>query len=108
MRTARTSNSKEPQQKYSIGTVSIKIRGGGIKPVLRDPNLALSFCYMTRIMNDRNGNEERKCETENKTFSLTVSRVSSYWNEVVTVLAWTKYNAEGNEDSLKSGHKVMQ
>ena len=23
---------------------------GGLKPVLRDPNLALSFCYMTRIM----------------------------------------------------------
>ena len=24
------------------------------------------------------------------------------------MLAWTKYNAEGNADSLKSGHKVMQ
>ena len=23
---------------------------GGLKPVLRDPNLALSFCYMTRII----------------------------------------------------------
>ena len=27
---------------------------------------------------------------------------------VDTVLAWTKYNAEGNADSHKSGHKVMQ
>ena len=28
MRTARTSDSKEPQQKYRLGTVSIKILGG--------------------------------------------------------------------------------
>ena len=28
MRTARTSNSKEPQQKYRLGTVSLKILGG--------------------------------------------------------------------------------
>ena len=27
-----------------------------------------------------------------QTFSLTESRVSSYWSEVVTVLAWTKQN----------------
>ena len=27
-----------------------------------------------------------------KTFSLTESRVSSYWSEVVTVLAWPKQN----------------
>ena len=34
-------NSKEPQQKYRLGTVSIKILGGGaLKPVLRAPNLA--------------------------------------------------------------------
>ena len=32
----------------------------GLKPVLRDPNLALSFCYMTRIMNNRNGNVKHK------------------------------------------------
>ena len=37
-------NSKEPQQKYRLGTVSIKILGG-LKPVLRAPNLALSFCH---------------------------------------------------------------
>ena len=24
------------------------------------------------------------------------------------MLAWTKYNVEGNADSLKNGHKVMQ
>ena len=24
------------------------------------------------------------------------------------MLAWTKYNAEGKVDTLKSGHKVMQ
>ena len=29
---------------------------GGLKPVLRVPNLALSFCYMTGIMNNRNEN----------------------------------------------------
>ena len=29
IRTARTSNSKEPQQKYRLGTVSIKILDGG-------------------------------------------------------------------------------
>ena len=34
-------NSKEPQQKYRLGTVSIKILGG-LKPVLQAPNLALS------------------------------------------------------------------
>ena len=36
--------SKEPQQKYRLGTVSIKTTGG-LKPVLRAPNLALSFCH---------------------------------------------------------------
>ena len=55
---------------------------------LRDPNLTLSFRYIIKIMNNRNGNVKHK----NKTFSLTESRVSSYWNEVVTVLAWTKQN----------------
>ena len=40
--TARTSNSKEPQQKYRLGTVSIKILGG-LKLVLQVPNLALGF-----------------------------------------------------------------
>ena len=35
-------NSKEPQQKYRLGTVSIKILGG-LKPVLQAPNLALSL-----------------------------------------------------------------
>ena len=35
-----------PQQKYRLGTISIKILGGGgLKPVLRDPNLALSFYH---------------------------------------------------------------
>ena len=38
-------NSKEPQQKYRLGTVSIKTLGGGLKPVLRAPNLALSFYH---------------------------------------------------------------
>ena len=39
-------NSKEPQQKYRLGTVSIKILGGGgLKPVLQAPNLALSFYH---------------------------------------------------------------
>ena len=32
-------NSKEPQQKYRLGTVSIKILGG-LKPVLQAPILA--------------------------------------------------------------------
>ena len=53
-------NSKEPQQKYRLGTVSIKILGGGLKPVLQAPNLALSFCYMTGIMNNRNENVKHK------------------------------------------------
>ena len=84
----RTKNSTELQQKYRLGAVSIKILGGGgLKPVLRDPNLALSFCYMTRIMNNRNGNVKQNI------FSLTESRVSSYWSEVVTVLPSTKQNA---------------
>ena len=63
MRTARTSNSEEPQQKYRLGTVSIEIlgEGGVLKPVLRDIDLALScFWYMTRIMNNRNGNVKHK------------------------------------------------
>ena len=39
-------NSKEPQQKYRLGTVSIKILvGGGLKPVLQAPNLALSYYH---------------------------------------------------------------
>ena len=36
---------RNPQQKYRLGTVNIKILGGGLKPVLRDPNLALSFWH---------------------------------------------------------------
>ena len=44
-------NIKEPQQKYRLGTVSIKIQA---------PNLALSFCYMTGIMNNRNENVKHK------------------------------------------------
>ena len=37
----------EPQRKYRLGTVSKEITGGGggLKPVLRLPNLALSFYY---------------------------------------------------------------
>ena len=50
-------NSKEPQQKYRLGTVSIKILGG-LKPVLQAPNLALSF-YQLNLTNltcsDHNG-----------------------------------------------------
>ena len=38
-------NSKEPQQKYRLGMVSMKILGGGLKLVLRVPNLALGFCH---------------------------------------------------------------
>ena len=38
-------NGKEPQQKYRLGTVSIKYWGGGLKPVLQAPNLALSFYH---------------------------------------------------------------
>ena len=30
IRTARTSNSKKPQQKYHLGTVGVKILGGGV------------------------------------------------------------------------------
>ena len=48
IRTARTSNSKEPQQKHRLGTVGIKILGGGgegrgLKLVLGDPNIALDI-----------------------------------------------------------------
>ena len=59
---------------------------------------------MKRIMNNKNGNVKHKT----KHLVLRKSRVSSYLSEVVTVLAWTTHNAEGNGDSLKSGHKVMQ
>ena len=37
-------NKYEPQQKHRLGTVSEKITGG-LKPVLRVPNLALSFYH---------------------------------------------------------------
>ena len=43
MRTVRTSNNKEPQQTYRLGTVSIKILAG-LNPVLWDPNITLRFC----------------------------------------------------------------
>ena len=39
-----TKHTYEPQQKYRLGTVSIKITGG-LKPVLRVPNFALSFYH---------------------------------------------------------------
>ena len=37
-------NKYEPQQKHRLGTVS-KNYTGGLKPVLRDPNLALNFYH---------------------------------------------------------------
>ena len=69
-----------------ISTFSITKCLVRLKPVLWVPNPALSFYYMTRVMNNRNGNV--KCETQNKTFSHAESRMSSYWSEVDTVLAW--------------------
>ena len=50
-------NKYEPQKKHRLGTVSKKLLGGGLKPVLRDPNLAhwatcsslfSSFCSPTK------------------------------------------------------------
>ena len=39
-------NSKEPQQTYRLGTVSIKIGGGGgLKPVLQAPNFKRIYKY---------------------------------------------------------------
>ena len=35
---------KEPPQKYRPGTISKTKVTGGLKPILQDPNLALSFC----------------------------------------------------------------
>ena len=58
-------------------------------------NRMLTFFLFRRDMNEKadvnknNEKWERKCETK-QTFSLTESRVSSCWSEVVTVLAWTK------------------
>ena len=42
----------EPQQKYRLGTVIKKI-AGGLKPVLRAPNLALSFYHGSKHTVDR-------------------------------------------------------
>ena len=42
-----TSNSKEPQQKYRLGTVSIKILGGG-----------LNLCYWDLIVSRGKPNEQ--------------------------------------------------
>ena len=40
-------NSKEPQVPPWNGQYK---NTGGLKPVLQAPNLALSFCYMTRMI----------------------------------------------------------
>ena len=49
-------NSKEPQQKYRLGTVSIKILGG-LKPVLQAPsqkykNLSKNIEYKENVTSD--------------------------------------------------------
>ena len=96
-----TSNSKEPQQKYRLGTVSIKILGGwALKPVLRDPNLDLSLCYMTRIMNNGNGNEKHKTNIYGKQGEQLLE-----WGGHSASLDKIKYNAEGNADSLRVATK---
>ena len=87
----------EPKYKYGQPWNGHYKNTGGLKPVLRDPNLALSFCYMTRIINNGSGNVKHIKQT----FSLTVSRMSSYWSELVKI----KYNAEGNADSLRVATK---
>ena len=50
-------NKYEPQQKHRLGTVSKEIpggggdeRGGALKPVLRDPNLALGFHFHSSFL----------------------------------------------------------
>ena len=70
-------NNKEAEPKYKYGqqeqvtegtTTEVppwngqykKYCGRGLKPVIRVPNLALSFCYMTGIMNNRNENVKHK------------------------------------------------
>ena len=69
---------------------------GVLKPGLRDPNLALSFCYVIRTMNNRNRN------VKNKTFSLRESRVSGGHSGS---LDKTKYNTKCNADSLRVATK---
>ena len=44
-------NSKEPQQKYRLGTVSIKILGGP-KPVLQAPKLSSFFFNKVSFKHD--------------------------------------------------------
>ena len=56
----------EPQQKYRIGTIrNIKLLGGGggLKPVLQDPNIALSFCSGSVIYQYKQ--EQEKSYSEN-------------------------------------------
>ena len=48
-------NSKEPQQKYRRQYKNT----GGLKPVLWAPNLALSFCCMTRIIGTKMWNTKQ-------------------------------------------------
>ena len=56
-----------------------KLGGGGLKQVLRDPNLALSFCYMTRIM--KNGNRNVKHKTN----------IQSYGKQGEQLLEWATF-----------------
>ena len=68
-------------QKYRLGTVSIKtLGGGGLKPVLRDPNLALSFCHGSKHIVVRsawrfsNSSMDHHGKTNNKYYDQTKMR----------------------------------
>ena len=84
--TKYVTNIKEPQQKYRLGTVSIKILGG----------LNRFYGYPTSPSSSVIWQDYWIIGTEmwntKQNINHTESRVSSYWSEVVTVLAWAKQN----------------
>ena len=69
-------NSKEPQQKYCLGTVSIKILGG-LKPVLQAPNLCV-FCakfvfkFVFSVLSKTVSSGVVNIETDDQRYSQTV------------------------------------
>ena len=77
-------NSKEPQQKYRLGTVSIKILGGLNRFYRR-----LTFCYMTGIMNNRN---EKVAHIQQIIFqqSLNTGLIPSDWKKAIVTPLFKK------------------
>ena len=90
IRTSRTSNSKEPQPKYRLGTISIKIRGGGGNPfngIATSPFGSVALHYKCNITHITHNNKEYElCKYYNTPLIKFVTVINKMNHNISTVL----------------------